>query len=229
MGVIRWGIRLFVAVAVVTFLTSLAVIQSGKMLLAQYGEADPKAAPARFAIVLSGGAMPDGVLNFSSRLRTRRAIELLQDGDIETLIFSGGGIYGPDRIAGGELMRRLALDSGAAEGQMLIEDRSLTTLENLRFSFAMIDELGAAHDGGDTMIVTSATHMMRTLMLARHLGRPDIRPGPVDVMGNLTFRGKTITAQREASAWWYNLGKVAVWEVLGLIGVAEEDRGRIVR
>ncbi len=33
---------------------------------------------------------------------------------------------------------------------------------------------------------------------------------------------------REALAWWYNIGKVAVWSMLGAAGIPEETRKLVV-
>ena len=209
--------------------TSLAVLASADHEQRRFGAEVPAGGPARFAIVLDGGTEHDAIPGYPSRMRARRGAGLLENQTAATLIISGGGSFGPEGRSGAQLMRDLVVAEGAPPDRILTEDRSTTTFENLRFTFAMLDKLGAAPDGSDTLLVTGSTHLLRARQLAGYLGRDEIRPVAVDVLGGLSRSRQVPMILREAGAWWYNLGKAAMWEVLGAAGIPASDRGTIVR
>jgi uncharacterized SAM-binding protein YcdF (DUF218 family) len=223
--VYRLVVRLAVIGIIVTVLTSLAVSYAAHWANDRYGRVADGSAPARFALILGGGIKPDALPSFASRARIRRGIELLRAGAADTMLLSGGGRFGPEGKSAAALMRDFAIAEGAPADRILVEERAATTYENMIFSFAMIDDLGGAADGSDTFLVTSDTHLLRATLLAGYLGRDTVRPVSVDVLDRLTLRGKAITVQREASAWWYNLGRIAVWEMMEAVGLSSPAAG----
>jgi len=84
------------------------------------------------------------------------------------LVLSGG--MGPDETCSeAEAMKAYALERGIPEAHLLLEPRSATTLENMRFSKALMDE----HAGGKPyrcIYATSNYHALRASIFARRAG-----------------------------------------------------------
>jgi uncharacterized SAM-binding protein YcdF (DUF218 family) len=174
-------------------------------------------------IVLASGVDPDIVLGYSSRRRVRDAVVLLEVGKTDRLLMSGGKVDGAD-ITAAEMMRNFAQALGAPPEAILIEDRSRTTFENLRFSAEIIEAEGAER----VALLTDEMHLTRASLLAGFL---DIEIDHLSATRGMTaepmIRG-VISVTREAMAWWYNIGKIAVWWILGLSGFSETERAEFV-
>ncbi len=72
-------------------------------------------------------------------------------------------------------MAEYAVGRGVPEGAILLEDRSTTTEENLRFSKEMVTQRYGPDAAG--VAVTSEYHVLRTATLARRLG-VDVQVAP---------------------------------------------------
>jgi uncharacterized SAM-binding protein YcdF (DUF218 family) len=84
------------------------------------------------------------------------------------IIFSGG--QGPDeKVSEASAMRQYAVDHGIPEEDTLLEDKSRTTLENMRFSAAIINELtgGAKYRA---QFCTNNYHLFRAGLFAKQAG-----------------------------------------------------------
>lgn len=82
-------------------------------------------------------------------------------------ILSGG--QGPDEaISEAECMRRVLAEHGIREERLIIEDKSVNTLENLRFS---LEKAGKAHR---FVIATCDFHQLRAQAVARHFGVKEV-------------------------------------------------------
>jgi uncharacterized SAM-binding protein YcdF (DUF218 family) len=92
------------------------------------------------------------------------------------LVFSGGGAMAllPDQSAGG-LISGFWQAMGIASERILVEDRSLTTYENARETYALLHPKA----GERWLLVTSAAHMPRAVGVFRKAGF-DVVPCPVD-------------------------------------------------
>ena len=126
-----------------------------------------------YVVVLGCRIRPDGTLYPLIRGRVDRAISFLQTQEAKTgkravLVPSGG--KGPDEPeAEAEAMARYMLQQGIPAEQILVENRSTTTLENLRFS----RELIRAHSDGSAekaAFSTSSYHVYRGGILAAESG-----------------------------------------------------------
>lgn len=122
------------------------------------------------AIVVLGAALDDGDVPPLLAHRLDRALTLYQRerkaGHQPLLLVSGGqGANEPwpeAHAMAGYLRRR-----GLRSTEVLTEDRSQSTEENLRFSEGLLAEAGVQ----DTvLVVTSSFHVLRTMLLARKLG-----------------------------------------------------------
>lgn len=86
------------------------------------------------------------------------------------LCIVSGGKGEEEEISEAECMRRLLTERGIAGERILLEDRSVSTRENLLFSARILEEKGLAHGAA---IVTSEFHSCRAHLIARSLGLED--------------------------------------------------------
>jgi uncharacterized SAM-binding protein YcdF (DUF218 family) len=81
------------------------------------------------------------------------------------LLFSGGQ-GGDEKLPESVAMQQYALAHGVLEADTLIEDRSTTTLENMRFSAQIIQ----ANGGGKAAFFTNNYHLFRAGLYAKQAG-----------------------------------------------------------
>lgn len=97
--------------------------------------------------------------------RIKKGIELHTYSPQAKVIFSGGQGEGED-IPEAQAMAAYALEQGLDRNSILIENQSLNTEQNIRFSKAVMEADGADQKSR-TAIVTTDYHIFRALMLAR--------------------------------------------------------------
>ena len=89
-----------------------------------------------------------GFGNFNTNI-ARRAAELYHQGYAPKILFTGGlGRNTEGLLPEPEAVRfaKVAMDCGVPEGDILIEDRSANTKENIEFTRAMLEARGIPHD-----------------------------------------------------------------------------------
>lgn len=225
MGVIGLVRRLVWLGCTVLALTVGAVLWCAYANLRDFGRWPDAEAPADAIVLLGGGVDGDGAIGYSSRRRVAAAVELLRDGKARFLILTGGpGLYHPGAPAA-ILMRDHALALGAPIEALIVEPRSATTFQNLRFAF----DIAAARGLERLALLTDAFHAERAGRLAAYFGHPGIRLVAVDGLDRDTLGNRVVSILREALSWWYNLAKIAAWEVLTLAGVGVEARSELIR
>lgn len=83
-----------------------------------------------------------------------------------TMVCSGG--QGPDEtVSEAEAMKGHLVSRGIPEEDILLEDRSTTTMENLNFSQVLI---GSRDGGKEVAVVTSDYHVLRPMIYSRKIG-----------------------------------------------------------
>lgn len=126
------------------------------------GHTQPVPAAATHLIVLGAGLRDGDQLSRVLQTRLDCALQLLHTHPRLQVVVSGG--QGADeRISEAEAMRRYLVSRGVAPGRILVEDRSTTTQENLRFSQALLHRHGSR---GPWVIVSSDFHVRRARRLA---------------------------------------------------------------
>jgi uncharacterized SAM-binding protein YcdF (DUF218 family) len=141
---------------IIATIVALAIVVIGLTMylapddLAGCGDAPDGAAscePADAIVAVSGG---------DTTARTEEAIALYQMGWAPKLIFSGAAQdkSGPSNA---EVMRRLALDSGVPESDIIIEEYGETTKQNAENTLSIFAE----NDISSVILVTSAYHQRR--------------------------------------------------------------------
>ena len=155
----RKAVTFVLAVGMIIFLNIEGLIVSGFF---ESGEDD-----LDYVIVLGAQMKADGP---SSTLKARldRAIEYLEENPDTKVIVSGG--QGSDEIISeAEGMKKYLVQNGIAEEKILMEDNSVNTNQNLKFSseYINIEE--------DTVgIVTSNFHIYRSVRLAKKQGYENV-------------------------------------------------------
>lgn len=102
--------------------------------------------------------------------RMKKGIEAYRQNSGSRLVCSGG--KGSDEaLSEGEAMKRYAIELGIPEEDILVEEQSVNTKENLQFSYQLIQQ-EARGGTGNLLVVTNGYHVFRALLLAKHLGIP---------------------------------------------------------
>lgn len=162
----------------------------------------------------------DNSLGSETEKRVREGVRLYAEGLAPRIHFTGG--Y-PDkgRPGAGAQMLALAVAEGVPEGAASAESESRSTLQNALFSR---DVLGPEADGS-VILVSDGFHLARSWLSFRWAGYRDIQLDAASAFGDQTVAAKVHRVARESLAWWFNLARVAVWEVTNL--VAGPDPGRV--
>jgi uncharacterized SAM-binding protein YcdF (DUF218 family) len=121
----------------------------------------------KWVVVLGGGMCSDpsvpvtSQLTMGSQIRTIEGVRLWRAIKGSKLLFSGGAVFNTITEASG--MSGLAKEIGVPDTAIILEDKSLDTDDQARFIKAMVKQ--------DTiLLVTSAAHMLRSVLLFRKAG-----------------------------------------------------------
>lgn len=174
---VKWFSLAFTAVSFIVMLTPLPNRLAAPLLVSE-GPAQKTDVIA----VLGGGAYANGVLGGASNERLIKGVLLYREGRAPKIVFTGGSVLelkaklnhtvlgstdaGAGRFTEAGLMRGLATGMGVPPADCVVEDKSLSTFENLRNLKAYMDGNGMR----TATIVSSPLHMKRTALIARKLG-----------------------------------------------------------
>jgi len=124
-----------------------------------------------YLIVL--GAHVDGTrLTLALLERTRRALQYLKDNPRTRAVLSGGRGTG-EQISEAEAMYRYLTSRGIAGERLLLEDQSVNTAENIRFSLEKIGSKDVSIG-----VVTNNFHVFRGVAIGKKCGCARIYPVP---------------------------------------------------
>lgn len=117
-------------------------------------------------LVVLGCQVKKGRPSNMLKRRLDAAYEYLSEHDSVNVVVSGG--QGPDEIISeAQCMKEYLVEKGIDPGRIYIEDMSVNTEENLRFSMKLIEERGLC---SDITIVTDGFHQFRAELIAKKLG-----------------------------------------------------------
>lgn len=142
------------------FLLSIIVIEIPIIAVGQLSKPEP----GDTIIVLGAkliGSQPSTML----RLRLDKAIRLYQQGYAPTIIVSGAKGADED-TSEAAAMQGYLINQGIPENKIIIEDKSYNTFQNLNNCQTIMKEHGLEQ----AIIVSNASHIRRSLILAQHLG-----------------------------------------------------------
>ena len=147
--------------------------------------ADESDAPVSAVIVLGAGVNGE-TPSLTLRTRIDAAAAYLEEHPDVPVVLSGG--QGPgEAITEAECMRRALVRRGADESRLYPEERSTSTQENLRYSRAILEELGV-DPAQRVAIVTSDFHLCR----ARLMWGGDTAAVPAHLPSTLYFQCLTV-------------------------------------
>ncbi|MBV1863143.1 MAG: YdcF family protein [Rhodobacteraceae bacterium] len=216
------AVRFLLALAVTTFLlTFFAVV--GFAALQPFFEPDPFS-PADTIVVLGAGMDADGTLHISSMLRVEKAVALFQSGAGGKMHFTGG-VGRPKGVSAGEQMARMAQQLGVPEAATSFEGGSYSTLQNALLSAPYLK------NAKRVILVTEGFHLPRSWASFKYFGTQDTALARSvafrQTSPNLRFPGLTMCI-REALAIWFNLGRLIVWEAMGVLSYDAQTRDAIL-
>ncbi len=136
-------------------------------------------------IVLGGLAEPEpngsiGLNEMGERLTT--FARLAHAYPQAKLVFTGTSPADPVRISEGEAVRQTVRDMGIDTGRMTLEPKSWDTYQNAAFSHALLKP----KPGETWILVTSASHMPRSMGVFRHVGWSPV-PCPTGYKSGLRY------------------------------------------
>lgn len=133
------------------------------IIIWKYGNVDEKR-PADTAIIL-GAAAYQGELSPVFRERVNHGIWLYQNGYVKKLIMTGG--YGAGNLASDSYIAKQYAESQGIPGEdILYEEKSTITQENLRYAREIMDEEALY----SAILVSDPLHMKRAMAMAKDYG-----------------------------------------------------------
>lgn len=116
-------------------------------------------------IIILGAKLIDQEPSMILRLRLDEAIKLYKEGYAPTMIVSGA--QGEDEeVSEAASMRNYLISHGIGAEHILLEDQSFNTYQNLANSQKIMQE----HNFKTAIIVSNASHIRRSLIVAQNLG-----------------------------------------------------------
>lgn len=213
-GLFKLGLGVFVASLV--FVLGFTLIQAF-VEPAEFDRAD-------VIVVLGAGMDPDGTLHEPSILRVQKGVTLFEAGAAPRMHFTGGRgrASGP---SAGDQMARLAESLGVPQSAMTSEGFSQSTLQNALFSQEQLN--GAKR----IILVTEGFHLPRSWVSFTWAGDHDLALAHSTRFRNTSsppILSQSYMVVREVIAWWFNLVRIAGWELAGLMGVDSDTRNRFL-
>ncbi|SJZ84866.1 DUF218 domain-containing protein [Pilibacter termitis] len=125
-----------------------------------------------FLIVLGAGLLDGEKVSPLLAGRINRAIQFMNEQltltGKQAILLMSGGQGGDEKIPESVAMKHFAMEQGVAEKNILTEEKSTTTLENLRFSDEIMQEKKGANY--ESSFVSNEYHIFRAGLFARKLG-----------------------------------------------------------
>lgn len=154
--------KLLTLIAVIIAAVLLYIFYSG-IQTCIYGEKDEKTR-SDAAIVL-GAATYDGELSPVYRERANHGIDLYKNGYVKKIIFTGGLGEG-NSISDAQAAKEYAVKQGIPSKDIIIEDKSTITQENIEYS----NEIMTENNLESAIIVSDPLHMKRAMLMAKDYG-----------------------------------------------------------
>jgi uncharacterized SAM-binding protein YcdF (DUF218 family) len=184
-------------VKIVLIICSTLLLTVGLFALSIYSYRNTASDVQADAAIVLGAAVWGNDLSPVFRERVNHAINLYRSGRVRKLIFTGGqGNQGEP--AESVAARQYAQQSGVPAGDILIEDRSHTTYENLLYAKQVADDNGLSK----VLVVSDPLHMKRAMVMARDMVM-EAYPSPT-----LTTRYQSVKSQAGQLAYetYYYIG-----------------------
>ena len=125
-------------------------------------------APETDWCIVLGAGLRNGKPTLTLQRRLLAAADYLEKHPKAKAIVSGGLDFG-ETITEAEAMRKYLVEKGISPERIYQEDKSTSTLENLRFSKAIIDN-NSTISNPHISVISNEFHLFRVRMLAKRLG-----------------------------------------------------------
>ncbi len=127
----------------------------------------PKKKDFDYVIIHGAGLLEGDRISKLLRDRLDKAVKVYRKDPTPPKMIPSGGKGADESISEAEAMKKYLLETGIPEEDILMEDASATTLENLQNSKMIIDAAGSR---AYTALVTSNYHVYRALRYCRRIG-----------------------------------------------------------
>jgi uncharacterized SAM-binding protein YcdF (DUF218 family) len=144
---------------------SVVVLAAGLLAWRIYAFGNTSSEAQADAAVVLGAAVWTANVSPVFRERINHAISLYHKGQVRKLIFTGGQ-GNPGEPTESSAARDYALQSGVAASDILIEEKSHTTYENIVYAKQLADTNGIKK----VLIVSDPLHMKRAMVMASDVG-----------------------------------------------------------
>jgi uncharacterized SAM-binding protein YcdF (DUF218 family) len=144
---------------------SVAVLAAGLLAWRIYSFGSASSNARADAAVVLGAAVWTSEVSPVFRERINHAINLYRKGQVRKLIFTGGQ-GNPGEPTESAAARQYALESGLPAGDILIEEKSHNTYENILYAKQLADTHGIKR----VLIVSDPLHMKRAMAMASDVG-----------------------------------------------------------
>ncbi len=150
--------------------------------------------PAPTALVLGASVKLDGTPSDALRDRVTTAVELYRQQKVKNLLMTGdNGAFHVNEVA---TMKRLAVEAGVPEQDVLVDEHGYRTYESCKRA---VEVFGVT----DGIVVTQRFHLSRALYLCSHLGMTKTQGVPADLETYeriFFFTARDFAASLKA--WW---------------------------
>lgn len=124
-----------------------------------------KRSETNYIIVLGCGIKKNGEVTALLKGRLDKAVEVFKNGGEKARFIVSGGQGSDEIISEAEAMKNYLLSVGISEEKIILENRSTTTMENLTFSKALMDD-----ENSPCTVSTSSYHVLRSAMFSKRVG-----------------------------------------------------------
>ncbi|MET3898734.1 uncharacterized SAM-binding protein YcdF (DUF218 family) [Devosia sp. UYZn731] len=164
MGLVRRVYKLIVALVV------LVLLVGGGMAVDIWRFAGQSSTDKADAALVLGAAVIGSTPTPVLVERLRHAADLFESGQVRRIVVTGG-LSPEDDLTEAQASKNWLVAEGVPADDVLLEDKSRTTIQNLQFAKPVLEANGL----GSVLVVSDPLHMRRALMIA---GRVGIRAEP---------------------------------------------------
>lgn len=126
----------------------------------------------------------------AAKYRVPVAVDAYRSGRAGKIMLCGGVLrdFPAGRCTEAEYMRQAVLELGVSEENIIVEDSSKNTVENILFALIALQRNLGLNEVRSVLLVTTAYHMRRSLAIARYLFPDHISIMPCPANDNNTRR-----------------------------------------
>jgi uncharacterized SAM-binding protein YcdF (DUF218 family) len=150
---------------ILSVILSTAILAAGLLALRIYSFGNTSSDARADAAVVLGAAVWTNQVSPVFKERINHAVNLYRIGQVRKLIFTGGQ-GNPGEPTESAAARDYALQSGVAASDILIEEKSHNTYENILYAKQLAD----THGINKVLIVSDPLHMKRAMAMAEDIG-----------------------------------------------------------